>query len=92
MIPVPNPYGSNGLIETAVKKKMIGVKIRKVTPDQIRFFLFVFDILNAMKFETPNSSKIMNKNKASITLPLSIHSLCLMMNLQFNWKILMIQF
>jgi len=68
MIPVPNPYGSNGLIETAVKKNIIGVRRRKTNPDLIRFFLFVFDILNAMTFAAPKTSRIMNNNNASTTL------------------------
>jgi hypothetical protein len=64
-IPVPNPYGSNGLIETAVIKKIIGDNSINTTPDKILFFLFFADTLNAIKFDIPKANTIIIKNNAS---------------------------
>jgi hypothetical protein len=67
IIPVPNPYGSKGLIETAVIKNMIGDAIINMAPDKILFFLFIPDTLNATKFEIPKANTIITRNNASIT-------------------------
>jgi hypothetical protein len=69
IIPVPKPYGSKGLIETAVIKKMTGVNKIKTVPDKIRFFLFFPDTLNTIKLDIPKTNTIMLKNNASKTPP-----------------------
>ena len=65
-IPVTNPPVSNGLTLIPVTKKTKGVKSKIINPAQILFFLFLPETLKAIRFVTPNKSRIMKRNRISI--------------------------